>query len=508
MSKTKIWTGTEWSDPPNISVFTGTAWETVNKVHVFTASGWVEVWPGELVFPESGTLDADWWVLTFWYRAGLNLDIRVFCCEPDINQDDTKLIGADMISEMPVGASDAYLKWGGDVTVSGEASSYDRKLSSETVLVNVRKIEQDFPNATEIRISMRAFWPNNTSANPEVVAGAVGYVGGTPELSSATGEARYWTVAGSTELLELQDQPFYSVSLNQQDIETTGQYLTTFRFNLSTHLADFVDDDCVIPEGLAANEFEFDAGVERLVHYPDVLDTVVLTSSTLTYEPGYAYDRWATDLILTDPEDPNSSPITYPNTSQTSNGYSFEDFTAGKILRFRAEASPAIWLFPDSYNTTFADYAPGYQNFFNSTNILVRSARVIESIRNPEATPGTFESISDQELWTNYDFYLGISVGLRPEQVIDASRYTLTELENAGWIPIMNAGVQTNNPYVWTSAATGSVFDGDSDGKPWEIDIDERVRYIWCPPTDWDLTWPDGEDCLLAIEVMEYRDSL
>ena len=259
MSKTKISLGSNtWHDPENISVYTGTEWTRVNKVHVFTSEGWVEVWP--VGFPNSGTLAADYWVITIWYRSGVDFDIRVYGCEPDLGQDDTTLIGWSQASSWPDSGT-PILTWGGDKQGPGVDGLENRKFSCETVLVDVNEYQTQYPSATEIKIAVRGFYFGTPGALG-VVVGAVGYVGGTPVIQSPY----YWAVPDATDSLELQQNPEgIVVTTSTEDWTTTGEYMATFRYNLTTNLADFVIDEagCPIPTappGGATLYYEANAG--------------------------------------------------------------------------------------------------------------------------------------------------------------------------------------------------------------------------------------------------------
>ena len=290
MSKTKISTGLNtWFDPTNVSVFTGTEWTRVNKVRVYTGTEWVEVWP--VGFPNSGTLDADYWVITVWFRSGDDFDIRVFGCEPDIGQDDTTLLGWAQASYWPeTGAP--VVTWGGDYIGPGVDGLDNRKLSCETVLIDVNEYRAQYPTATELKIAVRGFYFTAPAGNLGVVVGAVGYVGGIPVNQNPY----YWAVPDATETLELQQDPEgIVVNLTTQDSTTTGEYMATFRYNLTTHLADFVIDaaGCAIPPAVPGP-----GGGAALYYTAAVGNVIADLNFTSTAPEGYITDITATERSI------------------------------------------------------------------------------------------------------------------------------------------------------------------------------------------------------------------
>ena len=284
MSKTRIKTGTEWFvlNPSAVHVMTSSGWTLANKVRVLTSTGWEEVWP--VGFPASGTLDADWWVITVWWRDGEDIDVRAYGCEPDIGQDESTLLGWGMQDQWP--ATDPVITWGGDNVDVGQDGLENRKLSVETILVDVNEYTTQFPSATEIKIDIRSFWYEQ-AGSLGVVVGAVGYVGGTPAVDSNG----YYSVSGYTDTIELQQDPqgIVVTSLTQDDT-TTGQYMTSFRYNLSTNLADFVDSECTIP---AAG-----SGSSGAIYYTAAEGSVI---HTVSFSSGVT-EGYITDITATDAE--------------------------------------------------------------------------------------------------------------------------------------------------------------------------------------------------------------
>jgi hypothetical protein len=177
------------------------------------------------------TFDADYIALTYQFTNGNDLDTRTRVVTPNIGQTtQSTYIGFGRKFQWPETGT-AILRWGGD----NKGTGY------ESVLVNLIKFRQDYPNETSIVIDLRAFWYVTVGTNPVNVAATL-YKGGT-----MTGPSNY--VFNNTTFTSKEQINSVSkvVTLKTTNSGTSGQRVATLTYNLTTNTGTFNNSDTTTP---------------------------------------------------------------------------------------------------------------------------------------------------------------------------------------------------------------------------------------------------------------------
>jgi hypothetical protein len=228
-----------WSPSPgttytNVSsathTITGLSANTVYTVNVTdanncTKSGTVTTGQNTFVF------DADYIALTYQFTDGLDLDIRTRVVTPNIGQTSQgTYLGYARESQWPTSGA-PILKWSGDNTGTG----------FESVLVNLIRFRQLYPNETNIVIDLRAFWWGIKGTNPINVAATL-YKGGQMD-----GPSDY--VFTNTTFTSKYNINSVSKVINIQtiDVSTSGERVATLTYNLTTNTGTFNNNDTTTP---------------------------------------------------------------------------------------------------------------------------------------------------------------------------------------------------------------------------------------------------------------------
>lgn len=103
---------------------------------------------------------ADYFVVTYTFTDGRDLDTRTYTTSPDVGGPLGWARGSTI-------GSPAYVTWGGDNTGVGV----------ESVLIDIPQLLVSHPNETEIALDLRAFWYGSVGTNP-VVVNVTSYKGG------------------------------------------------------------------------------------------------------------------------------------------------------------------------------------------------------------------------------------------------------------------------------------------------------------------------------------------
>jgi hypothetical protein len=228
-----------WSPSPgttytNVSsathTITGLSANTVYTVNVTdanncTKSGTVTTGQNTFVF------DADYMVLTYQFTNGRDLDTRSRVAIPNIGQTtQSSYVGWSRLFQYPT-AGTPIIRWSGDNTGTGY----------ESVLINLIKFRQDYPNETNIVVDLRAFWFGTLGTNPVNVAATL-YKGGT-----ITGPSNY--VFTNTTYTSKYDISSVSkvITLKTTSSSTSGERVATLTYNLTTNTGTFNNNDTTTP---------------------------------------------------------------------------------------------------------------------------------------------------------------------------------------------------------------------------------------------------------------------
>ena len=228
-----------WSPSPGITytnvssathTITGLSANTVYTVAVTdanncTKSGTVTTGQNTFVF------DADYIALTYQFTNGTDLDTRSRMVTPNIGQTtQATYIGYGRQNQWPSSGT-SILRWSGDNTGVGY----------ESILVNLIKFRQDYPNETTIVIDLRAFWWGTKGTNPVNVAATL-YKGG-----AMTGPSNY--VFNNTTFSSKYQINSVSkvVNLQTQNVSTSGERVATLTYNLTTNTGTFNNNDTTTP---------------------------------------------------------------------------------------------------------------------------------------------------------------------------------------------------------------------------------------------------------------------
>jgi hypothetical protein len=198
---------------------------TVTDANNCTKTGTVTTGQNTFVF------DADYMVLTYQFTNGRDLDTRSRVASPNIGQT-TQLtyLGWSRLFQFPTTGT-PIIRWSGDNIGTGY----------ESILVNLIKFRQTYPNETNIVIDLRAFWYGTVGSNPINVAATL-YKGGT-----ITGPSNF--VFTNTTFTSKYDISSVSkvITLNTQNSGTSGQRVATLTYNLTTNTGTFNNNDTTTP---------------------------------------------------------------------------------------------------------------------------------------------------------------------------------------------------------------------------------------------------------------------
>jgi hypothetical protein len=214
------------SSPTN--TITGLSANTVYTVTVTDANNCTKtgtVTTGQNTF----TFDADYIVLTYQFTNGRDLDTKSRVALPNIGQTTTQsYVGFGRSSQWPTSGT-PIIRWGGD----NQGTGY------ESVLVNLVKFRQDYPNETSVVIDLRAYWYGTVGTNPVNVAATL-YKGGT-----ITGPSNFvFTNTTFTSKYNITSVSKVITSTNRND---SAERVATLTYNLTTNTGTFNNSDTTTP---------------------------------------------------------------------------------------------------------------------------------------------------------------------------------------------------------------------------------------------------------------------
>ena len=228
-----------WSPSPGITytnitpathTITGLSANTVYTVNVTDANNCTKsgtVTTGQNTF----TFNADYIALTYQFTNGNDLDTRTRVVTPNIGQTSQgTYLGYGRQYQWST-SGEPIIRWSGDNTGTG----------FESVLVNLIRFRQLYPNETNIVIDLRAFWYGTRGTNPVNVAATL-YKGG-----AMTGPSNY--VFNNTTFTSKYDINSVSkvVNLQTQNVGTSGERVATLTYNLTTNTGTFNNNDTTTP---------------------------------------------------------------------------------------------------------------------------------------------------------------------------------------------------------------------------------------------------------------------
>ena len=215
---------------PATHTITGLSANTVYTVVVTDANNCTKT--GTVTLGQNSfTFDADYIALTYQFTNGTDLDTRTRMVTPNIGQtSQSTYIGYGRAAQWPVSGA-ALLKWGGDNMGTGY----------ESILINLVKFRQDYPNESSIVVDLRSFWYGNKGTNPVNVAATL-YKGGT-----MTGPSNF-VFNNTTYTSKYQINSVSKViTLETQSTSTSGERVATLTYNLTTNTGTFNNNDTTTP---------------------------------------------------------------------------------------------------------------------------------------------------------------------------------------------------------------------------------------------------------------------
>jgi hypothetical protein len=137
-------------------------------------------------------------------------------------------VGFGRSSQWPTSGT-PIIRWGGD----NQGTGY------ESVLVNLVKFRQDYPNETSVVIDLRAYWYGTVGTNPVNVAATL-YKGGT-----ITGPSNFvFTNTTFTSKYNITSVSKVITSTNRND---SAERVATLTYNLTTNTGTFNNSDTTTP---------------------------------------------------------------------------------------------------------------------------------------------------------------------------------------------------------------------------------------------------------------------
>lgn len=177
--------------------------------------------------------DADFFMITYEFLDGRDLDTRTGIALPDVGQSTTaNLLGWGVKSVFPAAPS-TFITWGGDNTGTG----------FESVLMDLAKFRELHPSIGEITIDCRAQWYSLVGSLPVNISVKM-WKGGTPVKSGyiwTNPTASYENTVPSTGKL---------ITLKSTSNLSSGQRVATFKYNLNTTEGVLNNADTTTPDPL------------------------------------------------------------------------------------------------------------------------------------------------------------------------------------------------------------------------------------------------------------------
>lgn len=183
--------------------------------------------------------DADFIMITYQFTDGADLDTRTRIITPDVGQNTSaNCLGWGVKSRWPTAQEeDPYLIFGDDNTGLGK----------ESVLIDLIKFKDRYPDQDQLVMDLRAFWFNSVGQNP-VTIDATLWKGGLPTKDGCEVNTAYYCWKNITNTSEkFVTSANKIITLFNKEPINPGERIATFNYNLVTGEGNFNVNDTSNP---------------------------------------------------------------------------------------------------------------------------------------------------------------------------------------------------------------------------------------------------------------------